>query len=307
MAEEVLRDDVRKKLCLEPIHLHYESSADVFSFGLVLFFLFEGKHPYSDGKFEEITFALNRDHEAPFPKPEIPEAIPDRYKNVINGCLNSDPEDRPTFMHLMNLFETWAPPSSSSSTSTAAVSTPSIPINTASNPTSATPSTRVSQQLMEGMVFGRSAEVVSKMQGAVLGSNVRGELVPHPGLGRPGASARVVALTEPEPEQEEPPNFTIPGIYVTNLEGRWKSRIIKSVRIALISDLSIQWVKVAEYLGFGNTITAIKVSAQGDIEEQARLFLGKLEVRHVLYDTFRQALHSCNLHATLAALDKALG
>ncbi|ACV49395.1 serine/threonine-protein kinase [Halomicrobium mukohataei] len=64
-----------------------QKMVDVFQFGIVLFLLFTGKHPYGR------TTKRAGDAEPPHPS-EVRPGIPRALEEVIRRCLNPEPEDR---------------------------------------------------------------------------------------------------------------------------------------------------------------------------------------------------------------------
>jgi len=77
--------------------LNYSEKADCYSFGMVLYEIFEKKLPFHeemwDSKVEEHIIAGFR--------PEIPESCPQIFANIIKACWASNPEDRPTFTQIL--------------------------------------------------------------------------------------------------------------------------------------------------------------------------------------------------------------
>lgn len=78
--------------------------ADVFSFGMIILYLFMLKLPYdidaeAINKFvDDVLCGL---------RPQIPENIPVKIKDLIISCLKQNPEERPTFDQIIELFDSW--------------------------------------------------------------------------------------------------------------------------------------------------------------------------------------------------------
>lgn len=81
---------------LDFFHLIWPSSAsDVWSFGVVLWEIAEGKRPYPDLSNSEVINAVC-DHGVRLPKPQRVE-IPDELYKLMLRCWDSEPEKRPSF------------------------------------------------------------------------------------------------------------------------------------------------------------------------------------------------------------------
>ena len=73
---------------------------DVFSFGIVLFFLFAEKKPFNSSNADEIKNSI-----AMGIRPEIPQTIPKEWKLLIEKCWNQNPIQRPTFTEICKILE----------------------------------------------------------------------------------------------------------------------------------------------------------------------------------------------------------
>ena len=92
-APEVLRSD------------SYSERADVYSFGVIVWELFQpnGKYPFED------MHALRAAHEVAYsglrPQPDVPAETPMWVKKLIGSCWASDPQKRPEFKAMLAIIE----------------------------------------------------------------------------------------------------------------------------------------------------------------------------------------------------------
>lgn len=73
---------------------------DVYSFGIILWELLTEQCPYSDINPSEYEFRIKKNCE----RPKIPEETPKHLKKLIELCWSSDPEERPSFHKIYELF-----------------------------------------------------------------------------------------------------------------------------------------------------------------------------------------------------------
>ncbi|EGG21390.1 PKC domain-containing protein [Cavenderia fasciculata] len=85
MAEEVVKGQ------------SYENSADIYSFGIMLWEMFTRKIPFEGmNEFERINFVLKGG------RPTIPDTVPIKLANLIRQCWDSNPSARPTFKQIID-------------------------------------------------------------------------------------------------------------------------------------------------------------------------------------------------------------
>lgn len=105
IAEEVIRANHRWLASDEEKTLpQYESSADIWSFGLVLLFMFTAKYHTNPEAFEKAEFGMIRNKD-PFPRPVIPAGLLPPFDSIIKECLDSNPTRRPTSEGLRKRFQ----------------------------------------------------------------------------------------------------------------------------------------------------------------------------------------------------------
>ena len=91
MAPEVLRNQ------------EYDESADVYSFGIVLWELYTQKDPFTG--IESFSGMMNSVVEAGH-RPEIPKDCPKKLRKLIEACWKENPKERPKFSQMIGLFDT---------------------------------------------------------------------------------------------------------------------------------------------------------------------------------------------------------
>jgi len=90
MAPEVLRNE------------KYDETADVYSFGIVLWELYTQKDPFVDiaGVPELVESVKQNGYH-----PEIPKDCPKKLRSLIEVCLSVNPQERPNFSHMLSAFD----------------------------------------------------------------------------------------------------------------------------------------------------------------------------------------------------------
>jgi len=76
---------------------------DVFSFGVLVWQVFTGKEPFSEGPFETTNAII--DFVTSGQRLKIPPNAPKRIKVLIEKCWNHDPQARPTFPDIIKELE----------------------------------------------------------------------------------------------------------------------------------------------------------------------------------------------------------
>ena len=77
----------------------YTKSVDVYSYGTLLYYVCEGKLPFSNKSTEQIVVAVSVDHkEFPF------NQTPVNLQELIRKCTNPDSSQRPTFINICNFI-----------------------------------------------------------------------------------------------------------------------------------------------------------------------------------------------------------
>eukprot|EP00010_Vexillifera_abyssalis_P008880 CAMPEP_0201544270 /NCGR_PEP_ID=MMETSP0173_2-20130828/869_1 /ASSEMBLY_ACC=CAM_ASM_000268 /TAXON_ID=218659 /ORGANISM="Vexillifera sp., Strain DIVA3 564/2" /LENGTH=537 /DNA_ID=CAMNT_0047952329 /DNA_START=58 /DNA_END=1668 /DNA_ORIENTATION=+ len=80
----------------------YDESADMYSFGIVLWELVTGEDPFKD--ITTYTALLDR-VVTNGERPELPEKCPSKLKALIKACWDADPKRRPNFDKIIPLFD----------------------------------------------------------------------------------------------------------------------------------------------------------------------------------------------------------
>ena len=79
----------------------YEESADIFSFGVILWEMLTGDIPFMGRSIAQITGAVGYHKE----KLVVPEKCNKNMRKVVNNCLLWEPARRPTFEHILQYFD----------------------------------------------------------------------------------------------------------------------------------------------------------------------------------------------------------
>lgn len=105
MAIEVLQTDSLRLTEDPPARIpRYEFSADIWSFGLVLLFMFTAKYHMTSLEFLRAEFRMIHQN-AKFPEPMIPAGLPPLFDSIIKDCLDPDPTRRPRSADLLSRFQ----------------------------------------------------------------------------------------------------------------------------------------------------------------------------------------------------------
>jgi len=82
-------------------HLHYTCKADVYSFGICLWEMCVRQEPYESIPGFQVIVAVATKRM----RPKIPSTLDPRWASLIRRCWTEDPELRPDFQELVELFE----------------------------------------------------------------------------------------------------------------------------------------------------------------------------------------------------------
>ena len=69
-----------------------DARSDIFSFGVVLYWMFTGEKPFKGDSFTAITFQVM--HGTPKPARELNFALPEKLDAILARCLAKNPQDR---------------------------------------------------------------------------------------------------------------------------------------------------------------------------------------------------------------------
>ena len=89
MAPEILRQD------------KYTEASDVYSFGVIMWEMITGKIPYHGRSIAQITGIVGFYGESP----KVPDSCAKSLRKIVNNCLIFNPEQRPSFQHIVTYIE----------------------------------------------------------------------------------------------------------------------------------------------------------------------------------------------------------
>eukprot|EP01087_Luapelamoeba_hula_P007953 TRINITY_DN1967_c0_g1_i1.p1 TRINITY_DN1967_c0_g1~~TRINITY_DN1967_c0_g1_i1.p1 ORF type:complete len:883 (+),score=141.90 TRINITY_DN1967_c0_g1_i1:59-2707(+) len=84
----------------------YSTKADVYSYSIVLCELFTREEPYPGMERPQIIVGVS----TAGLRPQVPDACPTEYLELIRDCWNEEPEHRPTFVNILERLRTMRPP-----------------------------------------------------------------------------------------------------------------------------------------------------------------------------------------------------
>ncbi|OHT14674.1 hypothetical protein TRFO_14846 [Tritrichomonas foetus] len=85
-------------------HITLPNAIDIYSFAVTLLSYFVQEITFSDHKKLNQTGVMYRIGNGE--RFDIPETVPEGFRNLIESCWNSNPDKRPTFQNLCTMFET---------------------------------------------------------------------------------------------------------------------------------------------------------------------------------------------------------
>jgi len=82
----------------------YDSSVDVYSFAMVMHFVFSGKHPFIDDPCTMNGYTLGT-AVISGERPEIPATCPSALSELMQKCWSGEPSERPSFEQIHNVLK----------------------------------------------------------------------------------------------------------------------------------------------------------------------------------------------------------
>lgn len=76
-----------------------EPSADVFSYGMIVYTMITGSYPYTEEESKDVAIRIKQGE-----RPPLLNSIPENWQMLISQCWNSDPSRRPTFESIVLRF-----------------------------------------------------------------------------------------------------------------------------------------------------------------------------------------------------------
>ncbi|GBC09414.1 hypothetical protein RclHR1_08840003 [Rhizophagus clarus] len=81
----------------------YTKASDIYSLGIIMTELTTGKPPYGTVPHDQsLALAICNGL-----RPRVAEGTPERYIDLVNQCLDADPQKRPSSIELYKIFENW--------------------------------------------------------------------------------------------------------------------------------------------------------------------------------------------------------
>ncbi|CAB4381977.1 unnamed protein product [Rhizophagus irregularis] len=81
----------------------YTEASDIYSLGIIMTELTTGKPPYGTVPHnDDLTLAICNGL-----RPRVAKGTPKRYIDLVNQCLDADPQERPSSIELYRIFENW--------------------------------------------------------------------------------------------------------------------------------------------------------------------------------------------------------
>lgn len=93
-------------------HKPYDRKVDVYSFGIVLWEIVTGDHPFRNLTFVQLAYSVVQKGL----RPEIPARVPEKLATIMQNCWHASPEKRPEFKEVVEQLELFQEESKKSST-----------------------------------------------------------------------------------------------------------------------------------------------------------------------------------------------
>ncbi|RGB25127.1 kinase-like domain-containing protein [Rhizophagus diaphanus] len=83
---------------------HIKAASDVYSFGMVMIELSSGQPPFGDcAHNEQLVIKILRSEA----RPKCAKGTPECYLNMVNKCLDANPDERPTIIEINSQINNW--------------------------------------------------------------------------------------------------------------------------------------------------------------------------------------------------------